>query len=268
MEYHKFDQGGACQQHQDDVLALALKALSVLALQKKDAGGGAALSESERIQEICDAIINPDDKRRYVVVSKLIASGVSSEEIVERYVPLAAMRLGEAWVDGTRTFSQVTIGAARLQETVRVLGERKCKVTATVPLGHRVLMVIPEHEDHTLGAFIAAGQLRRYGLWVYLAIGQSEDEVATAVSSHAFGMIGISGAGRKALEPIKRLVDKLKQAQQPIAPVVIGGNICNLGLDLCSATGADFATTSPRRALDLCGLPVTSEPEVLGALVA
>ena len=268
MDGQKLELAGACQAHGDDVLALALKALSVLALRKKDSDGGAALSESQRVQEICDAVINPDDKRRYVVVSKLIASGVSSEEIVERYVPMAAMRLGEAWVDGTRTFSQVTIGAARLQETVRVLGERKCQATATVSLGHRVLLVIPEHEDHTLGAFIAAGQLRRYGLWVYMAIGQSEDEIATVVASHAFGMIGISGAGRKALEPIKRLVDKLKHAQQPISPVVIGGNICNLGLDLCSVTGADFATTSPRQAVDFCGVPVSSEPDALGALVA
>ena len=45
--------------------------------------------------------------------------------------------------------------------------------SVTVPLGHRILLVIPPGEDHTLGAFIAASQFRRYGLWVHLAIGQS-----------------------------------------------------------------------------------------------
>ncbi len=267
MEHRTLKLVSACQDHPNDVLALAIKALSVIASEKKD-HGSIGRSEMERVQEICDAFIDPDEKLRYVIVSKLIASGVSSEEIVERYVPMAAMRLGEAWVDGTRTFSQVTIGAARLQETARTLGERKCAVSATVPLGHSILIAIPEHEDHTLGAFIAAGQFRRYGLWVHMAIGQSDDEIAAAVATHGFGMIGISGAGRRALEPIKRLVDKLRQTHQHTSPIVIGGNVCNLGLDLCSSTGADLATTSPRQALDFCGLKITSAEEVLGTLVA
>ena len=267
MGHRTLEPGGACQDHQEDVLALAMKALSVLACQEKQRGF-AGRTEEERVQQICDAFVNPDERRRYAVVSKLIASGISSEEIIERYVPLAALRLGEGWVDGTRSFSEVTIGAARLQETVRALGERKCGVPATVPLGHRVLIVIPEHEDHTLGAFIAAGQFRRYGLWVHMAIGQNEDEIATAVGTHEFGMVGVSGAGRKALEPIKRLVDKLKSRHALTSPIVIGGNICNLGLDLCTCTGADFVTTSPKKALELCGLAVTSEKEVLGSMVA
>jgi len=267
MGHRALDRAAACQGHGGDVLALAMKALSVLASQEKDREC-AGRSEAERIQELCDALVNPDEKRRYAVVSKLIASGVSSDEIVERYVPQAAMRLGEAWVDGTRTFSQVTIGAARLQETVRALGERKRGMTTTIPLGHRILIAIPAHEDHTLGAFIAAGHFRRYGLWVHMAIGQDEDEIAASVETHGFAMIGVSGAGRKALEPIKRLVDKLKQTRRPTVPIVIGGNVCNLGLDLCSCTGADLATTSPREALTFCGLTVPSDQEGLGSLVA
>lgn len=256
---------GACRGHGDDILALALKALSVLA-SRKLGSGSAAETEAQRIQEMCDAFVHEDEKRRYVVLSKLIANGVTSEEIVERYVPLAAMRLGEGWVDGTRSFSEVSIGAARLQETIRALDERGCSVAATVPLGHRILIVIPDHEDHTLGAFIAAGQFRRYGLWVHMAIGQSDEEVAALVANGGFGMIGVSGAGRKALEPVKRLVDKLRRSLQPISPIVIGGNVCNLGLDVCSCTGADLATTSPRQALDFCGLNVS--PDLSGTLVA
>lgn len=267
MAYRTLDACEACQGHREDVFALAVKALAMLASSKKDRDN-ADRSASERIQELCDAFVNPDEKRRYAIVSKLIASGVTSEEIVARYVPLAAARLGEAWVDGTLSFSQVTIGAARLQETVRALGERECGVTATVPLGHSVLIAIPAHEDHTLGAFIAAGQLRRCGLWVHMAIGQDEDEIAAAVQAHGFGMIGVSGAGRKALEPIKRLVDKLRHLPTRCAPIVIGGNICNIGLDLCSCTGADLATTSPREAMNFCGLASGPEQEAKGVRVA
>lgn len=267
MEHRTLDPGSACECNQGDVLALALKALSVLASKEKNRGL-AHRSEAERIQEICDAFVHPDEKRRYAVVSKLIASGITSREIIEHYVPLAATRLGEGWVDDTLTFGQVSIGAARLQETVRALGERKQGVTATVPLGHRVLIAIPAQEDHTLGAFIAAGQLRRHGHWVHMAIGQDEDEIAAAAETHGFGMIGLSGGGRKALEPIKRLVDKLRRTRGPRAPIVIGGNICNIGLDLCACTGADLATTSPRKALEFCGLAAAPETRSSGTLVA
>lgn len=267
MKHRALVREGPCHGHGDDVVALAFKALSVLASRTLDHGGEVG-SDAERVEEICAAFTHPDEKRRFVVISKLVASGVSSREIVERYVPMAAMRLGEGWVDGTRSFSQVSIGAARLQETVRSMGDPRSAVSATVPLGQRILIAIPQTEDHTLGAFIAAGQFRRYWLWVHMAIGQSDDEIATAVATREFGMIGVSGAGRKALEPIKRLVDKLKEMPQPTSPIVIGGNICNLGLDLCACTGADLATTSPRRALDFCGLNAGSDIEVSGTLVA
>ena len=64
--------------------------------------------------------------------------------------------------------------------------------------------MIPPEEDHTLGAFVAANQFRRYGLWVHLAIGQSHDEVAETVAAQDFEMIGISGAGRRALESVRQ----------------------------------------------------------------
>lgn len=193
MKDHSLSREEACHGHENDVVALAFKALSVLAARKVIPGGEAG-TDAERIEEICAAFTHRDERRRHVMIAKLVASGVSSREIVERYVPMAALRLGEGWVDGTRSFSEVSIGAARLQETVRAFGERKGAVSATVPLGHRILIAIPEHEDHTLGAFIAAGQFRRYGLWVHMAIGQSDDEIAATASTHEFGMIGISGA--------------------------------------------------------------------------
>lgn len=266
MKHGSVRQAEACEGHQEDVLALALKALSVLASRKSEKGS-ADSTEAERIQEMCEAFVAQDERRRYAVLSKLIAAGISSEEIVERYVPMAAMRLGEGWVDGSRSFSEVSIGAARLQETVRAMGDRRSNVTAILPLGQRILLAIPEHEDHTLGAFIAAGQFRRYGLWVHMAIGQNDEEIAAVVASHAFAMIGVSGAGRKSLEAIKRLVDKLRGTMdEATAPIVIGGNVCNLGLDICSCTGADLATTNPRQAMDFCGL--SCKPELSGVLVA
>jgi methylmalonyl-CoA mutase cobalamin-binding subunit len=114
--------------------------------------------------------------------------------------------------------------------------------------------VIPPEEDHTLGAFVAANQFRRYGLWVHLAIGQSADEVAETVAAQDFEMIGISGAGRRALDSVRKLVSTVKQRCPHCAPVVVGGNMCNLHNRVLELTGADFVTTSPRQAMGFCGL--------------
>ena len=230
--------------HAQDVFALALEAISVVASRDKPSATGG----QRPVQELCDAFVHADDHRRHMVISKLIACGVSSDEIIERYVPEAARRLGEAWVDDTLTFSQVTIGAARLQETVRTLGHRP-GLSATIPLGHRILLAIPADEDHTLGAFIAAGQFRRYGVWVHMAIGQEPAEVAETVGSQPFDMVGISGAGRRSLEPTRRLVRAIRGACAFPPPIVVGGHVCDIGADVCECTGADLATTSPRKAM-------------------
>ncbi len=165
---------------QADVVALAVKALSVLASRRKTPS---KRSREERVTELCDAVVNEDPSLHHAVVAQMVAAGISSADVAETYVALAARKLGEAWVDDTLAFSQVTIGAARLQEIVRSLGRTDVSGSVTVPLGHRILLVIPSEEDHTLGAFVAANQFRRYGLWVHLAIRQTADEVAATVAS-------------------------------------------------------------------------------------
>jgi methylmalonyl-CoA mutase cobalamin-binding subunit len=243
-----------------DVVALAIKALSVVA-----AGGTVRpkRSREDRVGDLCEAVIAPDDSRRHAVIAQMIASGITSTDIAEVFVPLTARKLGEAWVDDTLSFSQVTIGATRLQEMVRALGKGDLGNGVTVPLGHRVLLVIPPEEDHTLGAFVAANQFRRYGLWVHLAIGQTPAEVAETVMSQHFEMIGISGAGRRALDSVRQLVSTVKLQCPNCAPVVVGGNVCSFGDHVQEFTGADFVTTSPRKAMGFCGL--TARPEQIMA---
>ena len=72
-------------------------------------------------------------------------------------------------------------------------------------------------------------------------------------------MIGVSGAGRRALGPVSKLVTTIKQRCQHCAPVVIGGNLCNLENRVLDLTGADFVTTNPREAMSFCGLHVRQD---------
>jgi methylmalonyl-CoA mutase cobalamin-binding domain/chain len=239
-----------------DVVALALKALKVLASRRANVP---LRTKEQRVEDLCQAVLHRDESRQHGVVAQMVAAGISSTDIAEVFVTLAARKLGEAWVDDRLSFSEVTIGAARLQELVRSLGHADAGGSVTVPLGHRILLVIPAEEDHTLGAFIAANQFRRYGLWVHLAIGQSPKEVAETVAAQDFEMIGVSGAGRRAIGAVRNLVTSVKERCPNCAPVVVGGNMCKLDNSVLELTGADFVTTSPRQAMGFCGLSARAE---------
>lgn len=241
---------------EDDIVALAVRALKVLASRR---GNAPKRSRGEYVKDLCDAVVHKDQSRQHAVVAQMVASGISSADVAEDYVALAARKLGEDWVDDVLTFSEVTIGAARLQEIVRSLGHSDMGSSVTVPLGHRILLVIPPDEDHSLGAFVAANQFRRYGLWVHMAIGLSADEVAETIAAQDFEMIGVSGAGRRSLDSVRRLVTTLRERCRNLPPVVVGGNLCNLEERVLDLTGADFVTTSPRQAIGFCGLSARSD---------
>lgn len=239
-----------------DVRQLAAHVLSVLAAEAKAGLDG---QQERRLTEFCAALIDQDERRRYDVVAGFIAAGATSEEIVENYVPNAARRLGEHWVDDTLSFAEVSVGAARLQEIVRAFGNPYEKPGALVPLGRSILMVVPDFEKHTLGPFIAASQFRRYGLWVQMAIGMNAEEIGELVAENRFSMIGLSSGNRRGITPLAKIVKAVHNQAEFAAPIVIGGNIVSQEPSLLEATGADLVTEHPRAALDFCQLAPSRE---------
>ncbi|MDR9395781.1 MAG: hypothetical protein RI571_15945, partial [Roseovarius sp.] len=65
----------------------------------------------------------------------------------------------------------------------------------TIPLRQSV----PTVEQHSLGAFVAGGQLCRHGLWVHMAVGLTHREIADLLVRDRFAMVGITRATRKSV---------------------------------------------------------------------
>lgn len=235
----------------EGISALAKKALAVLATQSHEGGRNARRT---LIDEFCETLIDPEGDRRAAFLGKLVALGASTTEIYEEYVPRAARRLGELWVEDKLSFVEVTIGASRLQEIARTLGGRYESGGAPIPLGHSFLMIVPSYEQHTMGAFIAASQFRRFGLWVHVAIDITPDEAVRVAAQQDFAAIGISISGLRAVEPTGKLIESLRDDAGFGAPVVVGGAATALeDMDLQEATGADLTTGNPRKVLEICG---------------
>ena len=213
-------------------------------------------TRAEWVRRLCEVLMSTSETSHQSVVTELLSSGVSSEEIYHTFVPEAARAMGEMWLHDEASFVDVTIGASRLQTLLRdaEVSDGNRWFDRSIPLGQSVLMIIPEFEDHSLGAFVAADQFRRHGLWVHMAIGLNSDELIKLLSTGRFSMIGVTAASRKTVEKLAGLIDYIRSGMVSCPPVVVGGRAVGEIADVARRTGADHAVKSVREAVERCGL--------------
>jgi len=216
-----------------------------------------AQGREDWIAHLVEVLLAETDAPLRSLLSSLRESGVSHDKIYQSYVPDAARYLGELWVSDKASFVDVTIGAGRLQALFRGRDNQvpAAPVGHSIPLGHSVLMIVPEFEDHSLGAFVAADALRRHGLGVHMGIGLNADELVALIASNRFSMIGITLGTPITVEKAKGLISTLRQAVDYLPPLVIGGHAVDLVPDAARSCGADHMARSAEEALSLCGLP-------------
>jgi methanogenic corrinoid protein MtbC1 len=210
----------------------------------------------EWLLRLCDALVSDSEATFQTVIAQLMACGVSSEEILHSYVPDAARLLGELWVEDKASFVDVTVAASRLQSLYRSQADaaRYNSINRAIPLGKSVLMVVPEHEQHSLGAFVAADEMRRKGVWVHMGIALTAEELADLLTATRFSMVGLSVGSHKAIENTTNIVDYLRAKVADLPPIVIGGVAAENSKFVEEVTGADYAVRTVQDAMEVCGL--------------
>ena len=241
----------------------AMKALSILSNDLRRTSGISAILEPlayELYKSICDT--DPAKSRK--VADKILDIGISPEQLADFYIPEVARRLGDAWCADKMDFVKVTIGAARLQGLLRHIGPHWCSGTgAPSPNAPTCLLLVPEEAQHTLGATILAGQMRRMGIAVTLEIGTSLNDLTYIMSQDPVDAVMISASARESLEMIRAIVENVRKFLGDV-PVMIGGNILSLEANLAELTGADLATRDLAEALEFSQLTVT-RPKTVAA---
>ena len=213
------------------------------------------------IERLCEALMSDSETSHHSVIGALVATGVTSEQVYQDYVPEAARRLGEMWISDSASFMDVTLGASRLQALFRAAGDAggANMLGRSIPLGQEILMVIPAFEQHSLGAFVAADTFRRHGVWVRMAIGMEAAELVALLRVSRFTAVGLSLSTRKSVENAGELIEYLKMTVSSLPPVVVGGRVVSDGDDIAGLCGADHAVRSVREAIERCGLATVSE---------
>lgn len=254
---HDTRNGKYTDQTGNSVAGLASRAIAVLAERRGDTGAVV----SERVLEmLTTAALKTDDSALGGVVTDMIHTGVTAEEIVGNYVPEAARWLGERWVDDGLGFAEVTIGAARLQQVVRRLSPDPRRHSTTNQPGLSVLIAVLPDDHHTLGAVVLASQYRLMGISVRLMLGESSQTIIRAMTSDDYAAVFLSTSSPERLDDVTKFIEKARKMISSELPIVVGGAAAHQGLDLKSITGADYAGSDAREALQSCGL-INKTPE-------
>jgi MerR family transcriptional regulator, light-induced transcriptional regulator len=179
---------------------------------------------------------------------------ITGERVIDIYIPAAVEILGAAWHEDQITVLQATLAFARLQDLLRELSIACTADHVGRPDGPRVLLVIPQREQHTIGALLAASRMRRLGVSVRVEYMAGPTEVTELLAAQGFDAIFLSASNLNTIVTCERIVEAIRRAGQSGIPVVVGGPIATLAADEAGAIGADLVSRNVDQALKACGL--------------
>lgn len=182
---------------------------------------------------------------------------ISPEALVDVYLPAAARELGDMWMCDKVSFTSVTVGVSRLQAILREVSENWSAEAATGTAATRrsvVLLVLPEGENHTLGAFILASKLRRLGISVCISIGDDTAELQRILRRRQVDGVLVSLGSYENLESCRNLVKTIREGTGKGTRIVLGGAAFENGAQVAAAVNADLVTDDLNLALKALGI--------------
>lgn len=231
---------------------LATQVLSVLAERQ---GRGCNGVRQFVLEYLVRTIVNAGQFDPTQVMEELRGHRLTVDTVIDDYIPLAARRLGEDWVSSEIDFASVTVGALRLQSLLGVASSEMLQGARTKSADMLAMIVIPEGEQHFLGAAVLAAQLRRLGVDVCTSFGELDSTLISRVRSEEPEMLLFTCARTAGLAHIKKTVQKLREALT-LAPVIALGGALNedpagmkrqTGVDLVTSVAKDVVSFSMRR---------------------
>lgn len=210
------------------------------------------------------AVLSDDPEARNSIVARLVDQGVTAEKIISNYAPDTARHLGDLWGKNEISFVDVTIGVARLQETVRILSSRRSRLEYG-PDTPQVLLIVPAEEDHIYGGLTAALDFEKVGCEVTFAVGHSLSELVSCCTNTNFDMIAVSSSSRRNVRNVQHIIATLRKSLRNPTSFVVGGRLTEMpDLDLIELTEADYVTSDVATALKFCGITLSDQGVPLG----
>ncbi|MDJ0627368.1 MAG: cobalamin B12-binding domain-containing protein [Rhodobacter sp.] len=229
-----------------DVQALAREVIVRLAQRPTPTLAHHATPSDQDIDALCHALVSDDPDAAMRMIMQARSDGVSVADLYLYYLAVSARRLGAWWDNDLATFVDVTVGVSRIYSIMRGLHPYWIRTKGRA--GKMAIFANVPGEDHTLGITMATDLFRQDGWSIDLEVGRSHDELVSNFESEDYSVIGLSASGRKSMSALIRLVLAIR-ISNPVAYVLVGGNIVAEEPDIVSLSGADGAVQDVPQAL-------------------
>ncbi len=229
--------------------ALITRALVDLASERLSGG-----TASYAIEQFCTALLGDAPRAAQGCIDRLIDCGISVDSLYDAYIPRAAARLGELWVDDAIGFADVTLGCARLTEVFRRLSpaflkNRPAHLHGTDQPRHALFALVPG-ETHALGVVMAADYFQRAGWSVRVELRADDAALERIARDRPFDAIGLSAGSRRMIPDVARTIARLREASPPSTRFLLGGPVVALEDGVARKVGADMAVSAASDAID------------------
>lgn len=247
----------------DEAGVTLLAAKAIVRLAARDGKADRGLNEAV-LERLTAAMLDSDPKAFDAVRPELRRMKISNIELADSYFPHIARKLGADWADDTMSFANVSLGVARMQSILRQIGADRIEDDGREAMTGRILLILPEGEQHSFGAMVLMGQMRRRGLSISLRIAPRAAELRLLLRQERFDGAMISVACREKLEICRSMVRTLKDTSRGSLRVAVGGSVFMTDADVPGVSGADIVTNDLEAALVAFGLVLAVLPAEAG----
>jgi MerR family transcriptional regulator, light-induced transcriptional regulator len=205
---------------------------------------------ASEILEFARLVVVHDAAVASAYVDAVMRQGVTLEEIFINLFTPAAKHLGALWSEDKCTFSDVTIGLARIQQLVHGLSPFFDANAELRPLGRSALLAPLPGEQHSLGVLMVEEFFRRAGWDVWVPLGSSQSDLLQLVSQERFDVVGLSVSGQGLLDRIASGIQEIRKASaNPAILVMVGGRFFNANPECVAHVGADVTDVDGSQAV-------------------
>ncbi|TVP95171.1 MAG: hypothetical protein EA338_12205 [Roseinatronobacter sp.] len=248
-----------CAKRADD-MPLRRFAMRVVAELTRASDGGRNTASAVVAKLVTDFARSGDKQALSALLAEMRQRRVSAEDVMDAYLPDALGAIGQEWHDEEIDILHASLACARLQGLLRELGRAWASSRCGLVGDGRILLTLPAGEQHTLGAMLAANQLRRIGVSVKVMLLPRATELRDILTHNQFHAVFISVSNETSLLPCATMVQELRTWSQGHIPIVIGGGLVSSAQSdskhrrIAEVSGADLVTSDIVCALQSCGI--------------
>ena len=214
---------------------LALEALGRLVSVRYQDGASVKLDHLDHLMRVLLEARSVDPA---VLLAEMSARKIDPVSIACVYAPAAARCLGARWAADQITFIDVTLCTEKLHGLVRQVDE--LLEEARPATGPAALILVAEAEQHTLGAYVLALELRLAGFSAMIRVAPMATDLTQLMAANRFDLALVSLGCTAALESAIGLVRTLRLlSRSGELCIFVGGAIPLSDAALLEETRAD-----------------------------